>query len=97
MNNRLAMGVKERDIMKRYLVKIESASIGECVYLEEYAQSKSEARNGAKQHIKSNVQYKRVSKALEVGKDVIIRNNCIGDVRTFKDCYVVHDCYIVML
>lgn len=34
--------------MKRYLVKIESVFKGECVYLEEYAQSKSEARNAAK-------------------------------------------------
>ena len=83
--------------MKRYLVKIESKFKAECVYLEEYAHSKSEARNYAKQHIKSNAQYKRVSKALEVGKDVVIRNNCIGDVRTIKDCYVVHACYIVML
>lgn len=83
--------------MKRYLVKIESNFIGECVYLEEYANSKSEARLKAKQDIKSNAQYKRVSKALEVGKDVEILNNCIGDVRTFKDCYVVHNCYIVML
>ena len=89
--------INENEFLKRYLVKIESAFKGECVYLEEYAQSKSEARNDAKQHIKSNKQYKRVSKALEVGKDVEIRNNCIGDVRTFKDCYVVHDCYIVML
>lgn len=83
--------------MKRYLVKIESNFIGECVYLEEYANSKSEARFKAKQDIKSNAQYKRVSKALEVGKDVEILNNCIGDVRTLKDCYVVHNCYIVML
>lgn len=83
--------------MKRYLVKIESNFIGECVYLEEYANSKSEARFKAKQDIKSNAQYKRVSKALEVGKDVEITNNCIGDVRTSKDCYVVHNCYIVML
>ena len=83
--------------MKRYLVKIESMINDECVYLEEYAQSKSEARNNAKQYIKSNEHYKRVSKALEVGKDVEILNNCIGDVRTFKDCYVVHACYIVML
>lgn len=89
--------INENEFLKRYLVKIESVFKGECVYLEEYAQSKSEARNDAKQHIKSNKQYKRVSKALEVGKDVEIRNNCIGDVRTFKDCYVVHDCYIVML
>lgn len=83
--------------MKRYLVKIESVFKGEYVYLEEYAQSKSEARYFAKLDIKSNTQYKRVSKALEVGKDVLIRNNCIGDVRTFKYCYVVHECYIVML
>ena len=83
--------------MKRYLVKIESDFIDGCVYLEEYANSKSEARFKAKQDIKSNAQYKRVSKALEVGKDVEILNNCIGDVRTFKDCYVVHSCYIVML
>ena len=83
--------------MKRYLVKIENNFIGECVYLEEYANTKSEARFKAKQDIKSNAQYKRVSKALEVGKDVEILNNCIGDVRTFKDCYVVHSCYIVML
>lgn len=83
--------------MKRYLVKIESIFIGECVYLEEYANTKSEARFKAKQDIKSNTQYKRVSKALEVGKDIEILNNCIGDVRTFKDCYVVHSCYILML
>lgn len=89
--------INENEFLKRYLVKIESAFNGECVYLEEYAQSKSEARNDAKQHIKSNKQYKRISKALEVGKDVKIRNNCIGDVRTFKDCYVVHECYIVIL
>lgn len=82
--------------MKRYLVKIKSAFNGECVYLEEYAHSKSEARHYAKCHIKSNRQYKTVSKALEVGKDVDIRNNCIGDVRTIKDCYVVHECYIVI-
>ena len=95
--NYISAKINENEFLKRYLVKIESAFKGECVYLEEYAQSKSEARNDAKQHIKSNVQYKRVSKALEVGKDVIIRNNCIGDVRTFKDCYVVHECYIVIL
>lgn len=83
--------------MKRYLVKIESIFKGEFVYLEEYAQSKSEARNYAKQHIKSDTQYKRVSKALEVGKDVEIRDDCIGDVRMFKDCYVVYGCYILML
>ena len=83
--------------MKRYLVKIESIFKGEYDYLEEYAHSKSEARNDAKRHIKSNGEYKRVSKALEVGKDVVIRNNCIGDVRSVKDCYVVYECYIVML
>lgn len=83
--------------MKRYLVKIASKFNGEFVYLEEYADSKRKARYKAKQDIKSNSQYKSVSKALCVGKDVEIRNNCIGDVRTFKDCYVVHECYIVML
>ena len=83
--------------MKRYLVKIANKFNGEFVYLEEYADSKCEARYKAKQDIKSNPRYKRVSKALSVGKDVDIRNNCIGDVRTFKDCYVVHECYIVML
>ena len=45
--------INENEFLKRYLVKIESVLNGECVYLEEYAQSKSEARNDAKQHIKS--------------------------------------------
>ncbi len=88
---------KDVDIIKRYLVKIESAFKGEYIYLEEYAHSKLQAREQANQDIKGNKQYKKVSKALEVGKDVDIRNNCIGDMRTFKDCYAVHECYIVML